>query len=93
MTSPNSHAADLIARGYQEVQEWGAFTVGQRVRHVSHQWAALKGSAEVRRIFVHPNSAWSRKYDAPDVELIVRKDGGEPGFWANYHTIPVRTDS
>jgi hypothetical protein len=91
--TPNQQAADLLRRGYIEVQEWGDFKVGQRVRHVSHQWATLNGSAEVRRIFHHPDSAWSRKYGAPDVELIVRKDGGDAGFWANYHTVPVRSES
>lgn len=91
--TPDQQADDLLGRGYTEVQEWGELHVGDRVRHVGQHYAWDDGTATIERIFYHPTSAWAQKYNAPDVEIIVRRDaemfGDMHGFWANYHTVKV----
>lgn len=92
--TPQERAEDLILNGYQEVTELGALKVGQRVRHYSEQWSGAyeKGTATIARIFHHPNSSWSQAYNAKDVELIVTRDDGSSGYWANYHTETLRSE-
>ncbi len=90
-----THARDLMERGYVEVTAWGDFAVGDRVHHIGQQWGAAEdnGTATIERIFHKPESAWALKYNAPDVEIIVKRDepqwGSDYGYWANYHTVKV----
>ena len=92
-----THAADLLERGYEEVQEWGDLHVGDPVHHIGQVFARGRagGTAAIERIFHHPTSAWAQKYGRADVEIIVRhnepQDWGEiiieHGYWADYHTV------
>lgn len=90
--TPEEQAADLLKRGYREVTEYSNLVIGQRVRHVGQRYSQAldHGTATIERIFHHPDSQWSRSHDADDVEVIVQKDDGSYGFWANYHTVTVR---
>lgn len=76
--------AELVSYGYVEKDSVGELKVGQRVRHVGHQYylAVDKGTGVLRDIYQKPN-------DLSDVEVIVMRDNGSYGFWANYHTVPV----
>ena len=90
--TPDDQAADLLRRGYQEVQEFKEFHVGQRVAHTGQLWAYGQGSGVSERIFHNPTSAWSQKYGQDDVEMIIRRDTPDPyagthGYWADYHTV------
>jgi hypothetical protein len=80
-------AADMLRRGSVEVQEFGALTVGARVRRGNQTWGAayLRGTGTIERIFHKPNSSWEQKYGRPDVELIVRNDDDTYSFLADYH--------
>lgn len=88
-----AQAADLLKRGYVEVQEWGELHVGDRVRNTGQRWseAIAEGTATIERIFHKPDSAWEAKYGRPDVEIIAVRDkpdfGSTHGFWADYHTV------
>lgn len=81
--------ASLNAYGYTEVTEAGSLSVGQRVHHVGERYpGASRGTATIERIFTRAGGH--------DVEVIVRREkpdstGDTYGFWANYHTIPVRS--
>ena len=87
------HAADLLSRGYHEIQQWGDLRVGDRARHVNQLWPkARTGTATIKRIFHKPNSAWEAKWGRPDVELSLTRDNGEDAFWADYHTEPARKE-
>lgn len=86
-----ARAAELLARGYTEVESAGQFSVGQRVRHVGEQYpdAMWNGTAVIERMFTLP--------EGRDVELIARRDkprwgpDDSHGFWASYHTAPIIT--
>lgn len=95
--SPEEHAADLLDRGYAEVAAAAGLAVGMRVRHGNEQYASavLHGTGNIERIFHKPDSAWSREWGGPDVELIVKRDKPRFGpndthaYVANYHVIPM----
>ena len=93
MSTAEGHAADLLARGYIEVEEIARLKVGQRVRHVGEQYyqAVDHGTAILERIFHHPTRLIQ---GSADIEVIVKRDKprwetGTHGFWADYHTVVV----
>lgn len=94
--SPQAHAADLLKRGYVEIQEFRNLTVGSRVRHCGEQYADayIHGTGNIERIFQRHNSGFEAKY-GPDVELIVKRDKPRFGpddthaFVADYHVAIV----
>lgn len=96
----NFHAqqrARLEERGYVEVPEArvvdGTIRPGDRVHNRGEQYvkAYWHGTATVVAIYERPDSAWSRKYDMPDVEVITQRDrdpeGTCPMAWASYGTV------
>ncbi|XKH58521.1 hypothetical protein LG293_15830 (plasmid) [Citricoccus nitrophenolicus] len=95
-------AASLETNGYTEVTELGNLTVGARVRHISERYAAAqdRGTGTIERIFHKPDSAWSKDWGSPDIEVIVRRDeprSGLGGTWthtqlANYHLVVVHPE-
>jgi len=79
--------ADMLRRGFVEIQEFGALKPGVRVRHSGQQWpdAYRLGTGSVERIFHKPDSSWEQKYGRPDVELIMKRDDGTRSMLADYH--------
>lgn len=63
-------AADLLRRGYTEVQEWEHLHVGDRVKHVGELYTH-EPTATIERIF---HRQWAARHHTPDVELIVKRD-------------------
>ena len=95
MSTATEVAADLLAAGSVEVEEFGELRVGSRVRLSGERWTEAQefGTGAVERIFHKPNSSWERSYGRPDVELIVKRDQPRFGpddthaFVADYHVV------
>lgn len=85
--------ADLESRGYVEKPEHGDLRAGDRVHHAGQQYteAYLYGTATILAIFEKLDSAWSRSWRMPDVELIIQRDDGDVTQWAQYHAWKVVT--
>lgn len=68
--------AELHARGYQDITEHKQLRVGGRIRHRGQQYpeAYDKGTGFVVALTEKPDSAWSRSWGMPDVELIMLRD-------------------
>lgn len=83
--------AQLEARGYVEVPEYGGIRPGVRIRHRGHQWAEAyrDGTATVVAVYERPDSSWSRTWRMADVEVVHQADdvpvGWCPATWAQYH--------
>ena len=98
-SDPQDHAADLLSRGYVEVQKFGNLSVGARVRHGNEQYrdAIIDGTGNIERIFHKDNPAFEESW-GPDVELIVKRDKPRFGpddthvFLANYHVVTIEMD-
>jgi hypothetical protein len=91
--------AELVERGYVEVDEFEGLRAGGRVRHSGEQFpsAAQHGTGTVVAVYERTNSAWSRlSYNGFDVEVIVDRDkpsiGGQSTIsqWASYATVRAR---
>ncbi len=82
--------AEMESRGYVEIHEHDVtrFRTGQRVRNHGHQWSEAidRGTATVLAVMFKEKSAWTQSWGSPDVELIVQRDDGTIGQWANYST-------
>ena len=80
--TPEAYAAELLARGYQEISEFQhhdtTYRVGSRICGRGELWpeAVDRGTGTIERIFENPNSGWSRQWGIPDVEFIVANDPG-----------------
>lgn len=76
--------AELISLGYVEKDSVGQLKVGQRVRHIGERYyqALDNGTGVLRDIYQKPN-------DPRDIEVVVMRDDGGWGLWADYHTVPV----
>ncbi|GAA0494203.1 hypothetical protein Ade02nite_20560 [Paractinoplanes deccanensis] len=89
--------AELHEHGYVDRPEFKGLKPGDRVKHRGEQYpeAYDQGTATVWAVVEKPDSAWSRKYHASDVELIVVRDRpfaegmSRVTSWANYHTEAV----
>lgn len=90
--------AELHDRGYRDITKHGRLHVGDRVRHWGHQWshAFSEGTGFVVAMTERPDSAWSRTYRMPDIELIAVWDVPRPfdtssrlSLLAQYHVCPV----
>lgn len=68
--------AGLHARGYKDIAEHKQLHVGCRIRHRNQQYpeAYTHGTGFVVALTHKPNSAWSRSWGMPDVELIMLRD-------------------
>lgn len=79
---------DLMSRGYKRIDH-KRLPVGARVRNRGEQYhAALwKGTAVVEAVLRNEGSSWERRYGAPDIEVVVTRDDGTVGQWANYGTV------
>lgn len=78
---------ELLAAGYQDAAH-KLLQPGARVRHRGHQYpeAFRAGTGTVIYVTENPDSAWSRTYSAPDIELIVLWDTTRSlSQVANYH--------
>ena len=90
MTEADQYAEDLKNRGYAEAGEHNYLKVGQRVRHIGQQYpdAIQQGTGTLERIFVHTTKS-------RDIEVIVKHDepqfGSDYGYWADYHTVIIRS--
>ena len=64
---------ELRERGYQDITEHGDLRVGARIRHRGQQFteAFRHGTGYVVALMEKPDSAWSRTYRMPDIELVV----------------------
>lgn len=86
--------ADLLARGYVDIDEIKGLRVGSRCHHANQRYveAYWDGTAEVLAITEKLDSPWSRRWGDRDIELIVLRDGpvlpglSRLGYWADYHT-------
>ena len=85
---------EYLESGYVEVQEFGEFKVGSRVRSKAQLWSEARthGTGTVEHIFHKERSSWSQKYGKPDVELIIKRDesdikpgGGPYMYLGDYH--------
>ncbi len=89
MSAVDNYAADLLARGYIEVQEFRDLLPGSRAKHRNERYseAYRRGTGFIRRIFRKPNSAWEQSYGRPDIELIFERDDPDRGvtLLADYH--------
>lgn len=97
--------AELHEHGYQDVERHvhrsGAeLAPGTRIRHAGHQWyeALREGTGHVVAITERPDSAWSRSWGMPDVELIAVFDKPWPldsrlSQLAQYHVRLVASGS
>lgn len=93
-------AADLVRRGYVEVQEFGKLSVGARIRAGNEQYreALMNGTGNIERIFHKDNPGFEERW-GPDVELIVKRDKPRWGpndthaFLADYHVVVIPTES
>jgi hypothetical protein len=87
--------AGLHAHGYRDVDAHGALRPGVRIRHVGHQWceAINAGTGFVVAITEKPDSAWSRTWGKPDVELITVSDkpflDSRLSQLAQYHVVVI----
>lgn len=85
LTTADRARDELAARGYKIVDTAGALAVGDRIRHVGHQWpAALRDGTGV----VHALA----RGGGDDVELIVVWDkpgptGSQIAGLADYHVV------
>lgn len=63
---------ELLARGYQDITEHRRLRLGARIRHRGQQWpdAYRRGTGWVAVLTEKPNSAWSREWRMPDIELV-----------------------
>ncbi len=68
--------ADLHAYGYRDIKEHEGLRIGTRIRHRRERWpeAYTRGTAYVVALTHKPDSAWSREWGMPDVELIALFD-------------------
>lgn len=93
MSQVDEAVADLLKRGYVELQEHNGLKVGTRVRHSGERYsdAIFKGTGNIERIFYKANSSWEQKYGRQDVELIVKRDTPQGDsthrFLADYHVV------
>lgn len=91
VTELAAKVADLHAAGYRDIAEHKQLKVGARIRHRGHQWsqAFREGTGFVAAVTEKPDSAWSRSYRMPDVELIAVWDkamfGSRLSQVAQYH--------
>lgn len=83
--------AELRECGYRDVDHHGALRAGVRIRHYGHQWPGAydDGTGVVVAVTEKPDSAWSRTWGKPDVELIAAWDRpgvtGRVSQLAQYH--------
>lgn len=72
----NERHTDLISRGYRDVDDHKGMRVGRRVRHRGEQYRAAysDGTGVIVTVMERPDSAWSRTWHMPDVELIILRD-------------------
>lgn len=97
--------AELHEHDYQDIERHVhrsgvELAPGTRVRHAGHRWhdAVVKGTGHVVAITERPDSAWSRSWGMPDVELIAVFDKPWPldsrlAQLAQYHVAVVNTGS
>ncbi|GIE75761.1 hypothetical protein Aph02nite_17110 [Actinoplanes philippinensis] len=68
---------------------------GRRIRHAGHRYveAILRGTGYIVAVTEKPDSAWSRVYGMPDVEMVTVYDtdhfGGRLATVAQYHVAVV----
>lgn len=86
---------DLHQSGYRDIEAHGSLCVGARIRHSGHRWpeAYERGTGVVLAITEKPDSAWSRSWGKPDVELIAVWDTPTFGIrvsqLAQYHVAVI----
>lgn len=73
--------AELHERGYVDLDEYvyprgAVLRVGTRVRHSGERYpeALEHGTGNVVALLHRPDSAWSRSWRMPDIELVVLSD-------------------
>lgn len=80
--------SELASRGYVEITDHERLRAGLRVRNRGQQYieAQEHGTATVLAVMEKVGSSWAQTYRARDIEVVVKRDDGSVGTWANYGT-------
>lgn len=93
MTTTEECLADLVCRGYQEIEAIDGIRSGSRVRHIGEQFgsALTNGTADVVAVMEKSPSSWSQKYTQRDIEVVVYRTDKRPTatIWAHYQVVVV----